>query len=167
MLLKLEVKLLQKALAENKQIKIVGKEEELKYSLKLNGLDFNLIGKADRVDFEADTLRIIDYKTGKAEALEVIFEQVTKSLHLVCLLEISDDEVIKRLTGRFFCAECGKGYHQFFEKPKKASICDICGSLNVKRRSDDLSEVFKTRLNIYHNHVRYMYINSFYTFFCG
>ena len=73
--LKLEVQLLQEALTENKQIKIVGKEEELKYSLKLDGVDFNLIGKADRVDFEGDTLRIIDYKTGKVEDSEVMFTE--------------------------------------------------------------------------------------------
>jgi len=73
--LKLEVQLLQKAQTENKQIKIVGKEEELKYSLKLNGLNFNLIGQADRVDFKGDTLRIIDYKTGKVEDSEVMFTE--------------------------------------------------------------------------------------------
>ena len=73
--LRLEVKLLQTALTENKQIKIVGKEEELTYSLKINGVEFNLIGKVDRVDFEGDTLRIIDYKTGKVEESEVMFTE--------------------------------------------------------------------------------------------
>ncbi len=73
--LRLEVQLLQTALAENKQIKIIGKEEELAYSLRFNGLDFNLIGKVDRLDFEADTLRIIDYKTGKVEDSEIMFSE--------------------------------------------------------------------------------------------
>ena len=73
--LRLEVQLLQKALEENKQIKIIGKEEELAYSLRFNGLDFNLIGKVDRLDFEGDTLRIIDYKTGKVEDSEVMFSE--------------------------------------------------------------------------------------------
>ena len=73
--LKLEVQLLQEALTENKQIKIVGKEEELKYSLRLDGVDFNLIGKADRIDFNGDTLRIIDYKTGNVEDSEVVFTE--------------------------------------------------------------------------------------------
>ena len=73
--LNLEIKLLQEANSKNKQIKIVGKEEELKHFVKIDGIDFNLIGNADRVDFEGDLLRIIDYKTGKVESKEVEFSE--------------------------------------------------------------------------------------------
>jgi hypothetical protein len=73
--LALEMRLLKKATADNKRVNIVGKEEGLTHSITVDGIDFNLIGKADRVDFEGDTLRIIDYKTGKVEDKEVAFTE--------------------------------------------------------------------------------------------
>ena len=47
----------------------------MKYLINVDGIDFNLIGKADRVDLEGDVLRIIDYKTGKVEQAEVSFTE--------------------------------------------------------------------------------------------
>ena len=73
--LNLEIKLLQEAKQNNKQIKIVGKEQELMHFINVDGIDFKLIGNADRVDFEGDLLRIIDYKTGMVEAKEVEFSE--------------------------------------------------------------------------------------------
>ena len=73
--LKLEKQLLKEATANNKQIKLVSKEEVLAHDLLVDGLNFKLIGKADRVDFDVDILRIIDYKTGKVEETEVSFTE--------------------------------------------------------------------------------------------
>ena len=73
--LKLEQQLLKEATASNKQINLVSKEASLKHDLMVDGLNFKLIGKADRVDFEGDILRIIDYKTGKVEETEVAFTE--------------------------------------------------------------------------------------------
>jgi ATP-dependent helicase/nuclease subunit B len=73
--LKLEQQLLKEANANNKQIKLVSKEEVLEHDLLVDGLNFKLIGKADRVDFDGDILRIIDYKTGKVEETEVSFTE--------------------------------------------------------------------------------------------
>ena len=73
--LKLEIKLLQEAASQNKQVTIVGKEEELVHNLTIDGVNFKLLGKADRVDFEGDVLRIIDYKTGKVEDTEVLITE--------------------------------------------------------------------------------------------
>jgi ATP-dependent helicase/nuclease subunit B len=73
--LKLEQQLIKEATANNKQIKLESKEEGLVHDLLVDGLNFKLIGKADRVDFEGDTLRIIDYKTGKVEEAEVAFTE--------------------------------------------------------------------------------------------
>ena len=73
--LKLEKQLLKEATANNKQIKLVSKEEVLAHDLLVDGLNFKLIGKADRVDFDGDILRIIDYKTGKVEETEVSFTE--------------------------------------------------------------------------------------------
>ena len=73
--LKLEIRLLKRADEKKSQIKIVCKEQELKYSLTLNEIDFNLIGKVDRVDFDSEVLRIIDYKTGNVDNNEVEFTE--------------------------------------------------------------------------------------------
>jgi len=71
--LALEMQLLKKAANDNKCVNIIGKEVKLSHSITVDGIDFNLIGKADRIDFEGDMLRIIDYKTGKVENKEVAF----------------------------------------------------------------------------------------------
>jgi len=73
--LKLEQQLLKEATENNKQINLVSKEASLEHDLVVDGLNFKLIGKADRVDFEGDVLRIIDYKTGKVEEAEVAFTE--------------------------------------------------------------------------------------------
>ena len=73
--LKLEQQLVKEAITNNKQIKLVSKEVELEHYLLVDELNFKLTGKADRIDFEGDTLRIIDYKTGKVEEAEVTFSE--------------------------------------------------------------------------------------------
>ena len=73
--LKLEIKLLKRAKLDNKSIQIKGKEEDISHLLTVEGIDFNLIGKADRVDFEGDLLRIIDYKTGKVDPSDLTFSE--------------------------------------------------------------------------------------------
>ena len=73
--LALEMQLLKKAAADNKRVNIIGKEAKLTHSITVDGIDFNLLGKADRVDFEGDVLRIIDYKTGKVDQSEVAFAE--------------------------------------------------------------------------------------------
>ena len=80
--LKLEIRLLERAKKENKEINILGKEEELIHHLKVAGIDFKLIGKADRVDFKGDQLRIIDYKTGHGSMiLGHSHPEIVKSVH--------------------------------------------------------------------------------------
>lgn len=73
--LKLERKLISEARVKNKNIKILSKELELFSDLLVDGVNFRLRGKIDRVDLEGDTLRIIDYKTGKVEEKELIFNE--------------------------------------------------------------------------------------------
>ena len=73
--LALEMQLLKKAAADNKRVNIIGKEVQLTHFITVDGIDFNLTGKADRVDLEGDTLRIIDYKTGKVDNKEVAFSE--------------------------------------------------------------------------------------------
>lgn len=62
--------------------------------------------------------------------------------------EVSDEEVIKRLTGRLLCSKCGKGYHKTFNKPKVEGKCDLDNELLIQRKDDQLENV-KTRLETY------------------
>ncbi len=68
-------------------------------------------------------------------------------------LEISDHEILKRLTKRLICEQCQRPYHLIFSPPKKAGICDVCGG-KLYQRSDDTEEVVKKRLEVYHQQTK-------------
>ena len=82
---------------------------------------------------------------GQAEHLEDYGIKLTMAL----LLEISDDLIISRLTGRRECSSCRKTYHIKDRPSKKEGICDVCGG-TLRVRSDDDAEIIKKRLKIYH-----------------
>ena len=67
----------------------------------------------------------------------------------VLTLEVSDDEIIRRVSGRLECSECGTAFHKEYRKPAKEGICDNCGG-TIKTRKDDKPETVKERLNTYH-----------------
>ncbi len=73
--LALEQKTIREAAAENQQIKVLSKEENLDCEINIDGLEFRLIGKADRVDVKGDVVRIIDYKTGMVTPSELKFQE--------------------------------------------------------------------------------------------
>ena len=82
----------------------------------------------------------------QAEALDAILEQRGRQLDHVIELEVDEDALVERVTGRFTCASCGKGYHDTFERPKAEGTCDKCGGHEFKRRPDDNAETVRTRL---------------------
>ncbi|UTY30611.1 adenylate kinase [Treponema putidum] len=81
----------------------------------------------------------------QADALENIAK-----IHSVINFDISDDEVIKRLSGRRVCSSCGKSFHIEFVKPKKEGVCDSC-SRELIIRPDDKIEAVQKRLETYRN----------------
>lgn len=85
----------------------------------------------------------------QAEALEAILVQRGRRLDHVIELEVDEDALVERITGRFTCASCGKGYHDTFEQPKLPGTCDKCGSTEFKRRPDDNEETVRTRMAEY------------------
>ena len=85
----------------------------------------------------------------QAAALDDILSQRGRSLDHVIELEVDEDALVERITGRFTCANCGKGYHDKFELPKVAGTCDKCGSTEFKRRPDDNEETVRTRMAEY------------------
>lgn len=86
----------------------------------------------------------------QAEALDKMLDEKGLKLDHVIEMRVVDDVLVERITGRYTCAKCGKGYHDSFEKPKVEGVCDVCGSTEFKRRADDNADTVKTRLAQYH-----------------
>jgi adenylate kinase len=87
--------------------------------------------------------------SAQAEALDVILAGRSRNLDHVIELDVNEDALVERITGRFTCANCGKGYHDKFEQPKQPGVCDKCGSTEFKRRPDDNEETVRTRMAEY------------------
>ncbi|WP_145202698.1 adenylate kinase [Sphingobium sp. B2] len=85
----------------------------------------------------------------QAHSLDAILEQRGRSLDHVVELEVDEDALVERITGRFTCASCGDGYHDTFKKPKVEGVCDKCGGTEFKRRPDDNEETVRTRMAEY------------------
>jgi len=85
----------------------------------------------------------------QAHSLDAILGQRGRMLNHVIELAVDEDALVERITGRFTCANCGKGYHDKFEQPKVAGVCDRCGSTEFKRRPDDNEETVRTRMAEY------------------
>lgn len=83
----------------------------------------------------------------QADALAVILDEIDKPIDAVLNLEVPDEELVERISGRLMC-NCGASYHRTFNPPKKDEICDICGG-KVFQRADDKEEAVKTRLSVY------------------
>ena len=81
----------------------------------------------------------------QAQALD----QMGIKLDKVLSLEVSDDAIVERMSGRRMCSKCGVSYHIEHKKPVKENICDKCGSPLCIRADDDAETVLK-RLEIFH-----------------
>lgn len=81
----------------------------------------------------------------QAEAMEkagIVFDAVVS-------IEISDETIMERMSGRRVCESCGSSYHLVAVPPKVAGVCDKCGGKLVQRK-DDAPETVKARLEVYH-----------------
>jgi len=85
----------------------------------------------------------------QAQSLDVILSDRKRTLDHVIELEVDEDALVERITGRFTCAKCNEGYHDKFKQPKVAGVCDVCGSTEFKRRPDDNEETVRTRMTEY------------------
>lgn len=65
-------------------------------------------------------------------------------------LEVEDEAMITRISGRYTCGICGEGYHEAFKQPKTEGACDQCGSSDFRRRADDNADTVRNRLAAYH-----------------
>lgn len=85
----------------------------------------------------------------QAESLDDILAARGRKLFRVIELEVDEDALVTRITGRFTCGKCGEGYHDTFKLPAREGVCDVCGSSEFKRRPDDTEETVRTRMQEY------------------
>jgi len=109
-----------------------------------------LIG--ERLDAIGDKGAIFDgfpRTRAQAEALDLLLSERGRRLDCVIELQVDEDALVERITGRFSCANCGAPYHDKYKLPKVAGTCDVCGSHDFKRRPDDNEATVRTRMAEY------------------
>ncbi|KEO92667.1 adenylate kinase [Erythrobacter litoralis] len=85
----------------------------------------------------------------QAGQLDEILAKHGRALDRVIELEVNEDALVERITGRFSCANCGTLYHDTANPPKVEGVCDACGSTDFKRRPDDNEETVRNRMAEY------------------
>jgi adenylate kinase len=88
----------------------------------------------------------------QALALDSMLQSLGKKINTVFSFEVNEDVLIKRISGRFSCKNCGALYNNYFKQTKQKGICDNCKSDKFESREDDNESVaVKNRLKVYHN----------------
>ena len=85
----------------------------------------------------------------QAHALDKQLEEMGRRVTAALLIDVPDEEVIRRLSGRRMCVKAGHNYHIEFDPPKHEGVCDQDGSRLVQR-DDDQPDVIRNRLRVYH-----------------
>ncbi|WP_329329886.1 adenylate kinase [Streptomyces mirabilis] len=86
----------------------------------------------------------------QAESLDQLLETEGIKLDAVLVLEVPEDEVVKRIAGRRICRnDSSHVFHVTYNPPKKEGVCDVCGG-ELYQREDDSEETVRTRLEVYH-----------------
>ena len=108
-----------------------------------------LLDRFDRPDMAKGVLldgfpRTVD----QARALDEALKQRGQDVDKVLYINVGEEEVVRRLAGRWTCRNCGAVYHQVFSPPKEAGKCDKCGG-ELYQRDDDKPETVRNRLRVY------------------
>ncbi|MDP4161685.1 MAG: adenylate kinase [Bacillota bacterium] len=83
----------------------------------------------------------------QAEALESMLNDLNKKIDYVINIDVDQDILMERLTGRRICKSCGATYHLVFNAPKVEGVCDRCGG-ELYQRADDNAETVQNRLDV-------------------
>lgn len=89
----------------------------------------------------------------QSNELDKILAELGTSLSVVLDLEVDNDEVVRRLSGRRLCKKCGHVWHVEFDPPKVEDVCDRCGG-ELYHRDDDYPETVRHRLEVYTQQTR-------------
>lgn len=84
----------------------------------------------------------------QAEALSGILDELQTPLDAVLELQVDDDDVVRRLSGRRTCRKCGHVWHVDFDPPSTSGVCDVCGG-ELFQRDDDLPDTIRRRIEVY------------------
>ena len=84
----------------------------------------------------------------QADALIALLSGFGRHIDFVISLEVDNQELVARLSGRRTCPACGKGYHVVYDKPVLENVCDSCGT-NLVQRDDDSEQTVVNRLRVY------------------
>ena len=84
----------------------------------------------------------------QAKGLDELLAAKGAGIARVVYLDVPQEDLMARLTGRWICRKCGSVYHQVFNAPKQAGVCDACGG-ELYQRTDDTAEVVLKRLDVY------------------
>ncbi|MDI9611434.1 MAG: adenylate kinase [Archaeoglobales archaeon] len=84
----------------------------------------------------------------QAEALDTMMSELGKKIDAVININVSEDEIVKRIVNRRICKKCGAIYHLIYDPPKKSGVCDKCGG-ELYQRDDDKEEVVRERFKVY------------------
>lgn len=96
----------------------------------------------------------------QAQALDAIGDDLNRPISIVINITCSEDELVRRISGRRVCRKCGTPYHMITMKPKVEHVCDVCGG-ELFQRKDDTKESLLTRLGHYYNETKPL--EAFYT----
>lgn len=88
--------------------------------------------------------------TVQAEALDELLTTSGQKINAAVSLDVEDEAMVERVSGRYTCGSCGEGYHDSFKTPAVEGVCDKCGGTEMKRRADDNAETVRSRLAAYH-----------------
>jgi adenylate kinase len=85
----------------------------------------------------------------QAESLDKMLAEMGQKLDGVLYIAVPDEELVRRLSGRWICRQCQTPYHAIFSPPTKEGVCDACGGV-LYQRDDDRPETVRARLKVYH-----------------
>jgi adenylate kinase len=142
--------MLREAVAAGTPVGLKAKEVMARGELVSDAIVSALIG--ERLDGAVDQGAIFDgfpRTRQQAEALEILLAERGRHLDHVIELDVDEQQLVDRITGRFSCAKCGAGYHDSFRPTKVQGVCDVCGSTEFKRRPDDNEATVRTRMAEY------------------
>lgn len=143
--------MLRKAVAEKTDFGIQAKHAMDAGDLVTDGIVVSII--SDRIaEDDCKNGFILDgfpRNVAQAAALDEMLNKNDLNLNHVIEIQVDEDVLAGRITGRFACSTCNEGYHDEFKRPVKDGVCDKCEGTEFSRRKDDNLETVKARLSAY------------------
>lgn len=90
----------------------------------------------------------------QAKALDDVLLGIGRPLDTALLIDVDLEVIMKRITGRLTCGDCGQMYNTYFSPPAEEGICDKCGGKNLTRRADDNETTVRKRLEVYESETK-------------